>query len=87
MLSLASLDIQAWQLATSLKMRWTAPSSEILYVANAKGSDKEALSRLYQHMVRLFPEAHIISHKADDPPAIGWSKVGRDWRVHGVPYM
>ena len=62
-------------------------ASEILYVANAKGSDKEALSRLYQHMVRLFPEAHIISHKADDPPAIGWSKVGRDWRVHGVPYM
>ena len=62
-------------------------ASEVLYVVNAKGSDKEALSRLYQHMVRLFPEAHIISHKADDPPAIGWSKVGRGWRVHGVPYM
>ena len=62
-------------------------ASEILYVVNAKGSDKEALSRLYQHMVRLFPEAHIISHKADDPPATGWSKVGRGWRVHGVPCM
>ena len=62
-------------------------ASEVLYVVNAKGSDKEALSRLYQHMVLLFPEAHIISHKADDPPAIGWSKVGRGWRVHGVPYM
>ena len=55
---------------------------EILYVDSANGSDKEALSRLYQHMARVFDEAHIISHQTDNPP--GWSKIGMGWRVRGV---